>query len=162
MTTDDLRFKIGDVTYNTSSIEDISLRDVMVFNRQAADMGLDLTWVDVERIAQEIQDAVEEAKSQGKSPQEAATHPDALLMFGVTVWISRRMAGESVTLDQATDVPLTSIELIEARQAPKDHMPKKRKAAAKKRPKGSALAAVPPEGEPPTTPPTSSEESVSA
>lgn len=43
----------------------------------------------------------------------AEQHPDeALLMFGIAVWLSRRAAGESLTLDEACSMPLDKIRQI--------------------------------------------------
>jgi hypothetical protein len=148
MAESDVRFKIGDKTYDTGAVDQISLRDVVLFNRQSADMGLGVTWADVERIAGEMA---------GMTEKDAA-HPEALVMFAVTVWAARRIAGDDVTLEEAVDVPMASIEILEARKAPKDHQPKKaRRPAAGDR--VTSLASAPSD---PTTPQTSTEQSESA
>jgi len=149
---DAVRFKIDQKTYDTGSVDEISLRDVVLFNSQAADMGLPATWADVERIAGEMAERTE----------KDGPHPEALLMFAVTVWAARRIAGEDVTLEQALDVPMTSIEIVEARKAPKDRQPKKKGSGSSK---GSGRATQPLALEPPlepTTLPTSTEQSESA
>jgi len=150
---EEVRFKIGDKVYDTATVDEISLRDVVSFNSQAAEMGLGVTWADVERIATEAADR--------KASDEA--HPEALILFAVTVWAARRIAGEDVTLDEALDVPLKDIEIVEAPKAPKDHKPKKGSTSSR-RPKGSGLAVAPAASDPSqsTTPPTSEARSASA
>jgi hypothetical protein len=146
----DVRFKIDGKTYDTASVDQISLRDVVLFNSQAADMGLPATWADIERAAGEMADM----------PEGSAPHPDSLLMFAVTVWAARRIAGDDVTLEQALDVPMSSIEIVEARKVPKDRQQSKKKNS---RPAGvQAIAAVSEPSPTETTPPTSSEQSASA
>lgn len=156
----ELRFKIDGKVYDTASVDEISLRDVLMFNKQAADMGLPATWADVERIAAETAALAEQAKADGKKPEDMAPHPDALLMFAVTVWASRRIAGDDVTLEQAVDVPMSSIEIVEGPKAPKDHQRSKKKSKLQQ---SSARAVALVADEPSTTtPPTSSDESASA
>lgn len=151
MAADDVRFRIHGTTYDTATVDQISLRDVVTFNAQAAEIGLGVTWNDVERISSEM-------AGMKKSDDP---HPEALVMFAVTVWAARRIAGEDISLGEALDVPMVDIEVIEAPKGPKDHQPKKAKKASKSA-RASALAAVPPADEDSTTPPTSSEQSESA
>lgn len=120
------RFKYGGKVYETDVLDNISLRDLMVFNRQVADMGLPLTWADVERISAEMAE-LDEA--------EAARHPDAMVMTGVVIWASRRAAGDEVTFEEAVDIPLSEIVWLEA---PKDHRPK----AAKKQKRSPSVLPV--------------------
>jgi hypothetical protein len=67
---------------------------------------------------------------EGEAAEKAAEeHPDeALVMFGVAVWLSRRAAGESLTLDEACAVPMDKIRQI---AEPGDKAPAKKKAAKK-------------------------------
>lgn len=118
------RFKIGERVYETDALDEISLRDLMLFNSQAAAFGV--TWSDVERIVTEMSELGEEGQS----------HPDVMLMVGVTIWAARRAAGEDVTFDQAVDVPMSRIVWLES---PKDHKPK----AVKRARSASARAALP-------------------
>lgn len=70
---------------------------------------------------------------EGDEAEKAAeSHPDeALLLFGVAVWLSRRAAGESLTLDEACAVPLDKIRQI---AEPGDKAPAKKKAVKKSDP----------------------------
>lgn len=152
----DVKFKINGKTYTTATVDQISLRDVMLFNPQAAEIGLGVTWGDVERIAAEMSELTE----------DDAPHPQALLMFGVTVWAARRLGGDDVTLGEAIDVPMSSIEIVEAGpKAPKDRLPKKGKKTSSRKataPRSLAVADEAGEGSDETTPSTSSTLSESA
>lgn len=148
---EDVRFKINGKTYDTGSVDQISLRDVVLFNRQSADMGLGVTWADVERISTEMAELTD----------KDAPHPESLVMFGVTVWAARRIAGDDVTLEEALDVPMASIEIVEARKTPKDRQPKKGTKPRSTRAGAQATSAAEPSDDP-TTPPTSSALSASA
>jgi hypothetical protein len=91
----------------------------VLFNTQAADMGLAEKWSDVERISAEF-DAMSEA--------EAENHPDKLLMIGVTVWVSRRASGEDLSFGDALDFPISSLDFL---PEPEDRKPGKPKGAKK-------------------------------
>jgi hypothetical protein len=127
---DDVRFRLGGKVYTTASLDEISLRDLMVFERETAAMGLPMKWSDVERIGSEMA----ELPADGQ-------HPDTLLMVGVTIWAARRAAGDDVTFEQAIDFPMKDLEFIDA---PKDHQAptnptraRKGKGSAKKKSGGS-------------------------
>jgi hypothetical protein len=117
------RFKIGSKVYNTALLEEITLRDLMLFNTQAEDMGLSERWSDVERTAMEMSELDEDA---------AEKHPGKMLMIGVTIWASRRLSGEAVTFEEAVDVPMASIVFLPATGDRKPGPTKARKGAAKK------------------------------
>lgn len=146
------RFTLFGTTYNTASLDAISLKHLMLFNDQAEDMGMRRRWHDVERIAEEMD---------GMTSAEADRHPERLMMIGVTIWASRVIAGDPVTLEQAVDFPMSEITFI---PDPEDRKPGKAKAAkkaAKKSTRTSAQAGSHPASErsdqaTPTTPETPS------
>ena len=111
------RFKIGDRIYTTASLDEVSLRDLIKFNSQAAELGIAERWPDIERLAQ-VFDGLTEA--------EAEAHPDKLLLIGVTIWVSRRVAGEDLAFGDAIDIPLSQLEFI---PDPEDRKPGKAKGA---------------------------------
>lgn len=136
-----VRFRIGDRTYSTASLDEVSLRDVMLFQTQAADMGLTVSWADVEAAAVEM----------SALPQdEAGSHPQALLMLGVTVWAARRLAGEDVTFEEAVDFPMASMTFLDS---PQDRKPGKAKARKGKPRKGKPRKASAPAAAPVTAAP---------
>lgn len=106
------RFSINGKVYSTSALDEVPLRDLILFNTQAAEMGLSERWNDIERIATDFATL---------TPKQADQHPDKLLVFAVTIWVSRRMAGEDLTFGQAVDIPLSSLQMI---PDPADKKPK--------------------------------------
>ena len=139
------RFKIGTVTYSTAALEEISLKDLVLFNSESTELGLNRTWADVERIATEIANLDENG---------AHAHPDLLLLLGVTIWASRRKAGENISFADAIDVPMTQILFLKSVEDRKPGPTKARKGKGKKpKRQGSPVADVPPaEGEAAETP----------
>jgi len=116
------RFKIGSKVYSTAALDEVTLRDLMLFNTQAEDMGLSERWSDVERIGCEMAALDEDA---------AEAHPGKMLMIGVTVWASRRLAGEQVSLEEAVDIPVKSISFLPATEDRKPGPTKARKGPPK-------------------------------
>lgn len=123
------RFKIGSRVYTSSALDQVTLRDLTLFDDQARDMGWSKKWSDVERIATEIDEMSED---------EAEKHPDRFVMIAVTIWVSRRVAGEQVTLDQALDFPLSKLDFLPDSE---DRKPGKAK-GAKKPHKATPLSAA--------------------
>jgi hypothetical protein len=95
------RFKIGARVYTTAALDEISLKDLIVFGREAEAIGLPAKWSDIERIASEAADL-----------PDGEEHPDALLLVGVTIWASRRAAGDDVTFEQSIDFPLKDLSFL--------------------------------------------------
>lgn len=126
------RFSIDGKVYSMSAIDAVSLKDLILFNTQAADMGLAERWNDIERISTEIN---------AMSTDEAEAHPSKLLMFAVTVWVSRRLAGEDLSFGEAIDIPLSSVTVL---ADPSDRQAKANPTKERK-PKVSAPAGDPPE-----------------
>ena len=135
----DARFRLHGKLYSTAALDEISLKDLVLFNSQAEEIGMARKWSDVERAAFEVA---------SMTPAEADLHPDKLLVIAVTIWASRRMAGDLVTFGEAIDFPVKDIEFLPATE---DRKPGKRngarKAPAKKASKStrtSAPVAAPP------------------
>lgn len=97
------RFTIDGKVYTLGAVDDISLKDLVLFNTQAADMGLTERWNDVERVATEIN---------ALTPEQAESHPDKLLMTAVTIWVARRLAGDDLSFGDAIDLPLSKVKWI--------------------------------------------------
>lgn len=109
------RFRIAGKTYRVDALDEISLKQMLLFDDQAEDMGLRLRWLDVELALQDLE---------GATPKEFAVHPRRNLVISACVWAARLLSGDEVTLDEAIGIPFTQIEWIEA---PKDHKPPKKK-----------------------------------
>ena len=142
------RFVIDGKTYTTTALDEVPLKDLIRFNTEAGDMGLKERWNSVQSAAVEM-DAMTTA--------EAENHPDSLLVMAVTIWVSRRLAGEDLAFGDAIDVPMNRIKFL---ADPGDRKGPTKGAAKKARPKASAVAAGPLElPVEPTTPPISETES---
>lgn len=126
------RFKIGDKTYTTSAIDEISLRDLLLFESQAADIGLTVKWADVERKAMEMGEL---------DPKAAEQHPDALLVTAVTIWASRRIAGDQVTFGEAIDIKIKDLVFLPPTEDHRPNPTKPRKGSTKKKSPARASAA---------------------
>lgn len=58
-------------------------------------------------------DLIEQAKAcEGLTVEELGQRDEAILLTGISVWLSRRHAGERLTLEEACDVPMTDIEFV--------------------------------------------------
>ena len=116
------RFKLHGKIYTTAALDEVSLKDLVLFNSQAEEIGMARKWSDVERVTAEMS---------GLTTAEADQHPEKLLLIAVTVWATRRIAGDAVTFGEAIDFPMNAIEFL---PEPEDRKPGKRKGAAKKAP----------------------------
>lgn len=112
-----MRIKVNDKVYSSRTLDEISLKDLIRFNTEAAELGIPERWADIEQMVGEI-DQLTEA--------EAAKHPGKLLLIGVMLWVARRAAGEDVTFAEAVDVPLAQVDFL---PDPEDRKPGKRTGA---------------------------------
>jgi hypothetical protein len=131
------RFTIDGELYTTTSLDSISLKDLMVFNTQMADLGLPYTWGDIESASQEMV---------GLSDSEASLHPMAPLLTGLTIWASRRAKGEQLTIAEAVDVRLSSLVFLPPAEDRATANPTKGRTAAKAS-KASAPAGADPKAD---------------
>lgn len=120
-------FKVQGRVYTVESLDQISLKDMLLFERQTDEVGLSLTWADIQRIQSEVT-AYQKRKE---------THPQALLMIAAAVWLARRAAGENVTFGEAIDIPITQFEILPGTEDRKPANPTK---GAKKRPASKSTA----------------------
>lgn len=146
-----MRFKIKKKVYTTSAVNEISLRHLIVFNNQAADMGIKERWADVELLAAQFSDM---------TPEECEAHEARWLVLGVTIWATRRIAGEEITFEEAVDIKMSDLTFLPDVATPQDRKPGKAKGRKTARPKASAPAAEPDTDEQ-ATPTTSPEKSTS-
>lgn len=114
-----MKFKIGSKIYDATHLDDITLGDIVIFNSQAEAVGLGATWQDIQRIGGELEEL---------DRNEAAKHPEMLLMTAATIWLTRRRSGENISFGDAIDFPLSSFDVLED---PQDRQPKKAPKAKK-------------------------------
>lgn len=134
------RFKLGTVVYSTATLDEISLKDLLGLQGELDQLGIKETWSDIETAGQEL----------GKLPEaQAQQHPMALLLFAVTVWASRRAAGEVIRFTDAIDFPMSQITFL---SDPGDHKKagptKARKGTQAKKTAGKKPVSEAAEGEP--------------
>jgi hypothetical protein len=90
--------------YQAATIDTLSIKHALQFDRECREHGYPLTWRDVERVRAEM--------SVLATDDERQEHPDALLLTAVTVWASRIAAGDAVTFDEVISAPLGSMRFI--------------------------------------------------
>lgn len=129
------RFMIGDnpTVYVLPAMNEVPLKDVILFNTQAADMGLKVNWHDIEEAAQQMA-VLDLVDPEGEAPDHPLNHE----VLAASLWAARRRAGEDVTLSDATDIRVSDLRWL---PDPEDRKPGKSKAAKKGR-RTSGLAAV--------------------
>ena len=121
---------IEGTVYEGRTIDTLSIKHALQFDRECRDHGYGVTWRDVARIRAEMSALETEA--------EREQHPEALLLTAVTIWASRIAAGETVTFDEVISVPLGHIGFVLDDEPEKAATPDPRRA----RP-GSGRAAAP-------------------
>lgn len=146
------RFKIGKRIYTQVALDEIHLKDILMFEAQAADLGLSERWDDIERIYAEVMAMANRPDAdEDELEKQVERHPGSRLLTFVTIWVSRRAAGDDLSFADALDFPLSAIEYLPETA---DRKPGKGK-GAKRSPKASGPAESRGEDEvPPETPPT--------
>jgi hypothetical protein len=138
MTAEQVWFRSGGKVYELAEMDQVSLRDIVTFPREAAQvLGEPMTW-------SQFQDHLNEMEALDE--EERAAHPLSDFVMTVLIWISRRAAGETVTYGECLDAPFEWVEM----KVPQDRQPGKakgaKKAPAKKSTRTSARAAAGPAG----------------
>jgi hypothetical protein len=116
------RFKIGDQVYTTASLDELTLKDIILFDTMAENMGLSARWYDVEQAAYELQAMTD--------VDAADRHPRKYLVIGVTIWAARRVAGEAAPFEDAIDFKMSDFTVLPSTE---DRRPGKPKGAGKPR-----------------------------
>ena len=103
-----MKFKIGPVTYDMSSLDLLSLKDILLLEKETAELGNPLRWSDIQRMAQDAADM--------KTDAERQANPDGMWVLAFTIWASRRVAGETLAFGDAIDFPMRDLTWIEEPQ----------------------------------------------
>lgn len=104
----DIRFRLGGKVYTTADLDEVTLKHIVLLERQAADLGVPVRWGQIEQAQAEM--------SQLDGSRDS--HPDAALLFAITIWASRVLAGETITFEDAIDVPIKAIEFLDSPTEP--------------------------------------------
>lgn len=107
-----MKLKIGAALYSVALLDDLSLKMLLQLEQQTADFGHPVTANDVRVMSDRMQKL--------ESDEERAADPDILWLTAVTIWASKKLAGEDVTFDQAVDFPMTDLSYI---AEPQDRLP---------------------------------------
>jgi hypothetical protein len=95
---------ISGKTYDLTDIQRMTLRDAITLEIESAALGRRITLNDVK--------AMQEAVAECKTEEEANEHPDAQMLFGVAVWVSRRKAGEDISFIDGISFDLDQMEVV--------------------------------------------------
>lgn len=138
-----MKFKLGSKVYDAADIEDLSLKHILMLERETADLGRPMRWADITDMVTTL-GAIKDHNERGK-------HPDAPWVLAVTIWASRRNAGEDLTFGQAIDFPLSDLTFLhdpQDRKKPKSDPRKARPGKGSGR-AAAARAEAPPADSPP-------------
>lgn len=107
-----MKIRIGEVEYPVKTPDDLSLFDLIQLEQQTTAVGRTLTMPVLVEMDHSIEQAV--AAASGAAAKRAAreNHPDAPWMLAVTIWASRRAAGDAVSFTEAISFPLRELALV--------------------------------------------------
>lgn len=105
-----MRFTLGGREYDVASVQDVTLRDTLVLEAQMRELGREMTWPDLTTMILKL--------SKIKDDKARAAHPDAMWSLAVTIWASRRAAGEDVTIAQAADFRMSDLQWVDEKPEP--------------------------------------------
>lgn len=106
-----MKFKIRDQTYDGATLDDLTLKMVLQLEKETREFGRLIRLADVQAMAEELDKL--------KTNTERGNHPDTPWVLAVTIWASRRLAGESVTFEEAIDFPMGELTFL---KQPLDHL----------------------------------------
>lgn len=116
---DQVFFKSGGKVYELVELDQISLRDLITFPRDAEEvLGEPITWAQAQALAQELS---------ALDAEERNAHPKWSFILAVLVWSSRRAAGDEITFSDCLDAPFEPVTV----KQPGDRKPGKRSGAKK-------------------------------
>lgn len=123
-----LQLRIGERVYETAAIDQITLADIATLQAELGVLAASGTPITSARTWGDVQRLYGEFSAMPKAAQQ--DHPEGMFLTCLTVWATRRIAGEKLGLLDAVDVPVSQIRWI---QTPDDHQaadPKRRPASA--------------------------------
>jgi hypothetical protein len=99
-----MKFKIGDTTYDAGALDLLSLKDILMFEKETAELGNPLHWSDVGRMIEELEAL--------KTDREREAHSSAMWVLAITIWSSRRLGGDQMSFGDAIDFPLRDLKWL--------------------------------------------------
>ncbi|MGZ4559483.1 MAG: hypothetical protein ACXVGQ_00370 [Mycobacteriaceae bacterium] len=104
-----MRVKIGSQTYSASSLDRVSLGNILKLEAETTALGRPMKWKEIRAMANAMQELPLE---------EVAEHDDLLWFLAMLVWASRLNAGDQVTFGEAIDFPFGDLDFL---PEPSDH-----------------------------------------
>lgn len=132
-----MRFVIDGKMYSATTVKALTLRDILTFNRDAEREGWGLSWGDIEPLFAQVEALKDET--------EKRRHPGTLWLLALTIWASRRAAGETVSFGECIDIPLERVDFI---ADPQDRLGGEGKDPRKARPRRASVPAAKPPAKP--------------
>jgi hypothetical protein len=140
-----VRFKIGETLYDGANLDRLSLKDILLLENATEALGRPLKWHEIQQWTEEL-DRLAMAAAHGinKAARDAAMeernrHPGNIWVMALVIWASRRLAGESISFEDAIDFPMADLEFLPDPKDERAANPTK----ARPTPKGSGRAAKP-------------------
>jgi hypothetical protein len=93
-----MKFKILDTVYDLGSLDRLSLIDILMLEKETRELGNPLRWSQVMQMSADLEAL--------KTKEEKEAYPDILWMSAITIWSSRRIAGDKVSFVEAIDFPM--------------------------------------------------------
>lgn len=151
-----MRFQIGEAIYNGTDLDLLSLRDILLFEKEAAELGRPLKWGEVQGWAQEIDELARAAADKKSSAAKRQASEDAirdhegtLMVMALTIWAARKLAGDGLSFSDAIDFPMRDLRWL---PSPEDRKVAANPTKARKSTKASGRAARPRPGARPARP----------
>ncbi len=99
------RFQIGATVYEASSIQRLSLGQILDLERQTEAFGKPMTWSQIQAMMSALE---------GVSAEEFGGHDHAPWVIALTIYASRTAAGESLSFAEAIDFPMGDLKILPA------------------------------------------------
>jgi hypothetical protein len=114
-----MQFRIKDVTYNGAALDQLSLKDILLLEKGTAELGRPLKWGEIEQWTTELDrlvaiqaDETRTALVREKAAKEHQDHPGAMWVMALVIWASRRLAGESISFEEAISFPVRDLQWV--------------------------------------------------
>jgi hypothetical protein len=115
-----LKLKIGDQTYPLKSVDELSLLDLLLLERETRDLGRPLTLSVISDMEKDVGAATMGKATVEERRRARQEHPDAPWLLAVSLWASRRAAGDKLTFEEAISFPLSELSFVREPGDPED------------------------------------------
>lgn len=98
-----MKFRIGEQEYDATAINDVSLRLLLVLEKESAELGGAIRMSDIQAW---------QAEMQALPVADRDKHPAVARLLAVNIWAARVLSGEKITFGDAIDFPLSQMQFI--------------------------------------------------